>query len=174
MTLTSFKIERFLFLYASIDDKRTSSARVVRNEHCVKSKISSSRKKYIQSFGWSNAKELIRNRLIILLDTLLDFNKFSRVSRMFNIIKSALEAYSISYESKTRHLLLTVHRNLKISEFWVEFSGYKWAKAHRNFSFMKRRIHLAILKSLIHLTQFYSIQKSKRKHLWFTYLSWSD
>lgn len=166
MTLTSFKIERFLFLYASIDD--TSSGRVVRNEHCVKSKISSSRKKYIQS------KELIRNRLIILLDTLLDFNKFSRVSRMFNIIKSALEAYSISYESKTRHLLLTVHRNLKISEFWVEFSGYKWAKAHRNFSFMKRRIHLAILKSLIHLTQFYSIQKSKRKHLWFTYLSWSD
>lgn len=36
---------------------------------------------------------------------------------MFNIIKSALEAYSISYELKIRHLLLTVHRNLKISEF---------------------------------------------------------
>lgn len=174
MTLTSFKIERFLFFYISIDDKHTSSGRIVRNEHCIKIKISSSGKKYIQSFGWWNAKELIRSRLIILLDTLLDFNKFSKVSWMFNIIKSALESYSSSYEFKTSHLSLTVHRNLKISEFRVEFSGYKWAKAHRNFSFMKRRIHLATLKSLIHLTQFHSVEKSKRKHLWFTHLSRSD
>lgn len=174
MALTSFKIERFLFFYASIDDKHNSSGRVIRNVHYIKSKISSSGKKYIQSFDWSNAKDLIRSRLIILLDTLLDFSKFSKASWMFNIIKSALETYSSSYEFKTSHLPLTVHRNSKISEFRVEFSGYKWAKAHRNFSFMKRRIHHATLKSLIHLTQFHSIQKSKRKHLWFTHLSWSD
>lgn len=42
MTLTSFKIERFLFFYISIDDKHTSSGRIVRNEHCIKIKISSS------------------------------------------------------------------------------------------------------------------------------------
>lgn len=174
MALDTFEIERFLFFYASIDDKHTSSGRVVRNVRCIKSKISSSGKKYIQSFDRSNANELIRSRLIILLDTLLDLNKFSKVSWMFNIIKSALEIYSSSYEFKTSHLPLTVHGNLKISEFRVEFSGYKWAKAHRNFSFVKRRIHLATLKSLIHLTQFHSIQKSRRKYLWFTHLSWSD